>query len=85
VPTPRCDHTFSYGDLARKVVRLTARSGLHRTAGGFTQPGDLIGPAPGHKATLISALVGFLPLIWLSLAFVGRRAFSGHWLLPGTG
>ncbi|WP_233213507.1 MATE family efflux transporter [Mycobacterium hubeiense] len=59
-----------------------------------------------RNATLISALVGFLPLIWLSLVFgwgllgiwsglstfmvlrlifVGWRAFSGHWLVPGTG
>jgi len=59
-----------------------------------------------RNATLISALVGFLPLIWLSLAFgwgllgiwsglstfmvlrlvfVGWRAFSGHWLVAGTG
>ncbi len=59
-----------------------------------------------RNATLISALVGFLPLIWLSLAFgwgllgiwaglstfmvlrlvfVGWRAFSGRWLVPGTG
>jgi Na+-driven multidrug efflux pump len=55
---------------------------------------------------LISALLGFLPLIWLSLVFgwgllgiwsglstfmvlrlvfVGWRAFSGQWLVPGTG
>jgi Na+-driven multidrug efflux pump len=55
---------------------------------------------------LISALVGFLPPIWLSLifgwglkgiwtglstfmvlrlGFVGWRAFSGRWLVPGTG
>ncbi|MGO4445931.1 MATE family efflux transporter [Mycobacterium sp. 2YAF39] len=59
-----------------------------------------------RNATLISALVGFLPLIWLSLVFgwgllgiwaglstfmvlrlvfVGWRAFSGRWLVPGTG
>lgn len=58
-----------------------------------------------RNATLISALAGFLPLIWLSLIFgwgllgiwsglstfmvlrllfVGWRAFSGHWLVPGT-
>jgi putative MATE family efflux protein len=58
-----------------------------------------------RNATLISALVGFLPLIWLSLAFgwgllgiwaglsafmllrlvfVGWRALSGRWLVPGT-
>ncbi len=58
------------------------------------------------NATLIRALVGFLPLIWLSLIFgwglvgiwsglstfmvlrlifVGWRAFSGRWLVPGTG
>jgi Na+-driven multidrug efflux pump len=55
---------------------------------------------------VISALAGFLPLIWLSLAFdwglagiwsglstfivlrlvfVGWRAFSGQWAVPGTG
>jgi putative MATE family efflux protein len=59
-----------------------------------------------RNATLISALVGFLPLVWLSLAFgwgllgiwaglstfmvlrlvfVGWRAVSGRWLVPGTG
>jgi putative MATE family efflux protein len=59
-----------------------------------------------RNATLVSALVGFLPLIWMSLAFgwgllgiwaglstfmvlrlvfVGWRAFSGRWLVPGTG
>jgi len=58
-----------------------------------------------RNAPSISALVGFLPLIWLSLVFgwglvgiwsglstfmvlrlffVGWRAFSGHWLVPGT-
>ena len=59
-----------------------------------------------RSATVISALAGFLPLIWLSLAFgwglagiwsglstfivlrlvfVGWRAFSGQWAVPGTG
>ena len=59
-----------------------------------------------RNATVISALAGFLPLIWLSLAlgwglagiwsglstfivlrlvFVGWRAFSGQWAVPGTG
>ena len=58
-----------------------------------------------RNATIISALVGFLPLIWLSLVFgwglagiwsglsafillrlvfVGWRAFSGRWAVPGT-
>ncbi|BBZ07279.1 MATE family efflux transporter [Mycolicibacterium doricum] len=57
-----------------------------------------------RNSTLISALVGFLPLIWLALAFgwgllgiwaglstfmvlrlvfVGARALSGRWLVPG--
>ena len=59
-----------------------------------------------RNATVISALAGFLPLIWLSLAFgwglagiwsglstfivlrlvfVGWRAFSGRWVVLGTG
>jgi putative MATE family efflux protein len=59
-----------------------------------------------RNATVISAVVGFLPLIWLSLVFgwgltgiwsglstfmvlrlifVGWRAFSGRWAVPGTG
>ncbi|MFZ0835322.1 MAG: MATE family efflux transporter [Mycobacterium sp.] len=58
-----------------------------------------------RNATVISALAGFLPLIWLSLVFgwglagiwsglsafillrlmfVGWRAFSGRWAVPGT-
>jgi putative MATE family efflux protein len=58
-----------------------------------------------RNATLISAMAGFLPLVWLSLifgwglagiwsglstfmvlrlAFVGWRAFSGRWAVPGT-
>ena len=58
-----------------------------------------------RNATIISALVGFLPLIWLSLVFgwglagiwsglsafillrlvfVGWRALSGRWAVPGT-
>jgi putative MATE family efflux protein len=75
----------------------------------FALDGVLLGAGDAkfmRNATLISALVGFLPLIWLSLAFgwglvgiwsglstfmvlrlafVGWRAFSGHWLVPGTG
>jgi putative MATE family efflux protein len=75
----------------------------------FALDGVLLGAGDAkfmRNATLISALVGFLPLIWLSLvfgwgllgiwsglsafmvlrlAFVGRRALSGHWLVPGTG
>ena len=59
-----------------------------------------------RTATVVSVLVGFLPLIWLSLVFgwgltgiwsgltafmllrlvfVGWRAFSGRWAVPGTG
>jgi putative MATE family efflux protein len=75
----------------------------------FALDGVLLGAGDAkfmRNATLISALLGFLPLIWLSLvfgwgllgiwsglstfmvlrlAFVGWRAFSGHWLVPGTG
>jgi putative MATE family efflux protein len=74
----------------------------------FALDGVLLGAGDAkfmRNATLISALVGFLPLIWLSLVFgwgllgiwsglstfmvlrlvfVGWRAFSGHWLVPGT-
>ena len=59
-----------------------------------------------RNATVVSALVGFLPLTWLSLgfgwglagiwsglcafmvlrlAFVGWRALSGRWAVPGAG
>ena len=75
----------------------------------FALDGVLLGAGDAkfmRNATLISALIGFLPLIWLSLVFgwgllgiwsglstfmvlrlvfVGWRAFSGHWLVPGTG
>jgi putative MATE family efflux protein len=75
----------------------------------FALDGVLLGAGDAkfmRNATLISALVGFLPLIWLSLVFgwgllgiwsglttfmvlrlgfVGWRAFSGHWLVSGTG
>jgi putative MATE family efflux protein len=75
----------------------------------FALDGVLLGAGDAkfmRNATFISALVGFLPLIWLSLAFgwgllgiwsglstfmvlrlvfVGWRALSGHWLVPGTG
>jgi putative MATE family efflux protein len=74
----------------------------------FALDGVLLGAGDAkfmRNATLISALVGFLPLIWLSLAFgwgllgiwaglstfmvlrlvfVGWRALSGRWLVPGT-
>jgi putative MATE family efflux protein len=74
----------------------------------FALDGVLLGAGDAtfmRNATLISALAGFLPLIWLSLAFgwgllgiwaglstfmvlrllfVGWRAFSGRWLIPGT-
>jgi putative MATE family efflux protein len=74
----------------------------------FALDGVLLGAGDAkfmRNATLVSALAGFLPLIWLSLAFgwgllgiwsglsafmvlrlafVGWRAFSGHWLVPGT-
>ncbi len=74
----------------------------------FALDGVLLGAGDAkfmRNATLISALVGFLPLIWLALAFgwglvgiwsglttfmvlrlvfVGWRAFSGRWLVPGT-
>jgi putative MATE family efflux protein len=75
----------------------------------FALDGVLLGAGDAkfmRNATLISALVGFLPLIWLSLIFgwglvgiwsglstfmvlrlifVGWRAVSGRWLVPGTG
>ncbi|MGH3641574.1 MAG: MATE family efflux transporter [Mycobacterium sp.] len=75
----------------------------------FALDGVLLGAGDAkfmRNATLASALVGFLPLIWLSLifgwgllgiwsglttfmvfrlVFVGWRAFSGRWLVPGTG
>lgn len=75
----------------------------------FALDGVLLGAGDAtfmRNATLGSALVGFLPLIWLSLifgwgllgiwagltsfmvlrlAFVGWRALSGRWLIPGTG
>lgn len=74
----------------------------------FALDGVLLGAGDAtfmRNATLISALAGFLPLIWLSLVFgwglvgiwsglstfmvlrlffVGWRAFSGRWLVPGT-
>jgi putative MATE family efflux protein len=74
----------------------------------FALDGVLLGAGDAkfmRNATLASALVGFLPLIWLSLfygwglvgiwsglttfmvlrlVFVAWRAFSGHWLVPGT-
>jgi len=74
----------------------------------FALDGVLLGAGDAkfmRNATLVSALVGFLPLIWLSLAygwglkgiwaglstfmvlrlvFVGLRAFSGRWLIPGA-
>jgi Na+-driven multidrug efflux pump len=75
----------------------------------FGLDGALLGAGDAkfmRDATVISALAGFLPLIWLSLAFdwglagiwsglstfivlrlvfVGWRAFSGQWAVPGTG
>jgi Na+-driven multidrug efflux pump len=75
----------------------------------FALDGVLLGAGDARfmrNATLVSALVGFLPLIWLSLAFgwglvgiwsglttfmvlrlafVGWRAWSGRWLVAGTG
>jgi putative MATE family efflux protein len=75
----------------------------------FALDGVLLGAGDAkfmRNATLVSALVGFLPLVWLSLVFgwgllgiwaglstfmvlrlvfVGWRAFSGRWLVPGTG
>ena len=75
----------------------------------FALDGVLLGAGDAafmRTATLASALLGFLPLIWLSLVFgwgllgiwsglstfmvlrlifVGWRAFSGRWLVPGTG
>ncbi len=75
----------------------------------FALDGVLLGAGDAkfmRNATLFSALVGFLPPIWLSLAngwglagiwaglsafmvlrlvFVGWRAFSGRWLIPGAG
>jgi putative MATE family efflux protein len=74
----------------------------------FALDGVLLGAGDARfmrNATVVSALVGFLPLTWLSLvfhwglagiwsglstfmvlrlAFVGWRAFSGRWLVPGT-
>jgi putative MATE family efflux protein len=75
----------------------------------FALDGVLLGAGDARfmrNATLASALLGFLPLIWLSLAFgwglvgiwsglttfmvlrlafVGWRAWSGNWLVAGTG
>jgi putative MATE family efflux protein len=75
----------------------------------FGLDGVLLGAGDARfmrNASLASALIGFLPLIWLSLAFgwglagiwsglttfmvvrlifVGWRAWSGHWLVAGTG
>ena len=75
----------------------------------FALDGVLLGAGDAkfmRNATLASALIGFLPLIWLSLAFgwgllgiwsglttfmllrlvfVGWRAWSGRWLVGGTG
>ena len=75
----------------------------------FALDGVLLGAGDARymrNATLASALIGFLPLIWLSLVygwgltgiwaglttfmvlrlvFVGWRAFSGRWLVAGTG
>lgn len=75
----------------------------------FAIDGVLLGAGDAtfmRNATLLAALLGFLPLIWLSLAFgwglvgiwsglstfmvlrlvfVGWRAFSGRWLVTGTG
>ncbi len=75
----------------------------------FALDGVLLGAGDAkfmRNATLASAVVGFLPLIWLSLifgwglvgiwsglttfmvlrlVFVGWRAWSGRWLVPGTG
>lgn len=74
----------------------------------FALDGVLLGAGDAkfmRNATLTSALLGFLPMIWLSLifgwglvgiwsglstfmvlrlVFVGWRAFSGRWLVPGT-
>lgn len=74
----------------------------------FALDGVLLGAGDAtfmRNATLASAVLGFLPLIWLSLAngwgllgiwaglatfmvlrlmFVGWRALSGRWLIPGT-
>lgn len=74
----------------------------------FAVDGVLLGAGDAtfmRNATLASAVLGFLPLIWLSLAygwglmgiwaglaifmvlrlvFVGWRALSGRWLVPGT-
>ena len=74
----------------------------------FALDGVLLGAGDARfmrTATLVSAVVGFLPLIWLSLVFgwgllgiwsglstfmvlrlvfVGWRALSGRWLVPGT-
>ena len=74
----------------------------------FALDGVLLGAGDAkfmRNATLASALVGFLPLIWLSLlygwglwgiwsglstfmvlrlVFVGARALSGRWLVPGV-
>ncbi|WP_319445401.1 MULTISPECIES: MATE family efflux transporter [unclassified Mycobacterium] len=75
----------------------------------FALDGVLLGAGDARfmrNATLASALLGFLPLIWLSLAFgwglvgiwsglttfmvlrlafAGWRAWSGSWLVAGTG
>ncbi|MCG5433804.1 MATE family efflux transporter [Mycobacterium sp. MYCO198283] len=75
----------------------------------FALDGVLLGAGDAtfmRNATLASAVIGFLPLSWLSLAygwgllgiwsglstfmvlrlaFVGWRALSGRWAVPGTG
>ncbi|MFN8088441.1 MAG: MATE family efflux transporter [Mycobacterium sp.] len=75
----------------------------------FALDGVLLGAGDAafmRSATLVSAAVGFLPLIWLALVFgwglagiwsglsafivlrlmfAGWRAFSGRWLVPGSG
>jgi putative MATE family efflux protein len=75
----------------------------------FALDGVLLGAGDAgymRTATVVSALVGFLPLVWLSLAygwglagiwsglsafvglrliFVGWRACSGRWAVPGAG
>ncbi len=74
----------------------------------FALDGVLLGAGDAafmRTATVVSALAGFLPLVWLSLAFdwglagiwsglsafialrlvfVGWRAVSGRWAVPGT-
>ena len=92
------------GDVAHAQVAQLPFAGIV-----FALDGVLLGASDAaylRTATVVSALFGFLPLVWLSLAFswglagiwsglsafvalrllfVGWRAFSERWAVPGTG